>query len=82
MEAMLFKCEKCGGAVVVTTLRTRSSEVFVAGTTTIGSSPVEAHVCVECGTLTLYAQSPGALRVKGEIGAKQYELGEIRSKRG
>jgi hypothetical protein len=61
---MLVKCDKCGGDLVVGTLRAQGVEILVLGTMSVGKSPVEAHVCVECGSTALFAANPSALRLR------------------
>lgn len=71
MSTMLVKCEKCGGDLVVGTLRAQGVEILVLGTMSVGKSPVEAHVCVECGYTALFAANPSALRLRAHLATEQ-----------
>ena len=63
---MYVNCDKCGGKVILARVGTVPEELNLTGLTTTGTTPVEAHVCVECGYTALYAQNPRVLLPKQE----------------
>lgn len=66
-----MKCNKCEGQVVMARIGTVPETLSVVGVTTLGITPVEAHVCVECGYITLYATEPRELRADRQLNAEQ-----------
>jgi predicted nucleic-acid-binding Zn-ribbon protein len=61
---MYVNCEKCGGKVVLARIGTVPEGLCVTGLSTTGVTPVEAHVCLECGYAALYAQDPRVLQAE------------------
>lgn len=61
---MYVNCEKCGGKVIQARVGTVPEGLSVTGAATMGITPVEAHVCVECGYMALYATDPRVLQAQ------------------
>ncbi len=59
---MYLNCDKCGGKVIMARVGTLPEQIYVTSLSTTQTTPVEAHVCLECGYTALYAQDPRVLQ--------------------